>query len=131
MGLGLTEALSIFRRCGGELFIEPLEPQGALVKMIIKKEQMARQAESSVIATEPSSVTDVANKAIAQSDEIDLDDVLSLDDMEVENIFTPQKMNLKTHNEVTKKPLESPRFALSKKVYLVDEIPVKVRRPEK
>ncbi len=38
MGLGLTEALSLFRQAGADLKIEKAEPEGVVVKMIIKKE---------------------------------------------------------------------------------------------
>lgn len=142
MGLGLTEALSIFRRCGGDLSIESLKPQGALVKMIFKKEGVALESaalardEGLALNTDSGAeqthiLAEAANTAEMDSSEMDLDKVLSLDDIEIENIFTPQKINLKNQSEINEESLRSPKFVFSKKTYLIDELPVIIRRPEK
>ena len=146
MGLGLTEALSIFRRCGADLILEPLLPEGVLVKMIMRKENEIKIAEETPEVISKKSV-EFAQPAMgftedlvpaatiaaepAADDELDLDQVLSLDDSEVESIFTSQKVNLKETQSTGLVPASAPQFEIAPKEYGVDLINVSIRRPSK
>ncbi len=135
MGLGLTEALSILRRCGAELSIESLPQEGALVKMIIRKEKTTAVVADGAAA--PALDIKSADKTASMSQEpddfeMDLDSVLALDDVGVEAAFTPKKINLKESTVMPKSPaLRLPEFKLEKKSYLVDQLITPIRRPEK
>ncbi|MBC7741801.1 MAG: HAMP domain-containing histidine kinase [Bdellovibrionaceae bacterium] len=153
-GLGLTEALSLVRQAGGDLIIERAEPQGVVVKMIIKKDvPQSLEIEKDQLADEPTVAqflqpssqtfqdderTGVVDLEDLEKDQdlIDIEKVLSLDDIEPDNqaptidlqsAMTSQ--NYKT--SVNLAPIEKPQFALKKKTFKVDEIKVAVRRPEK
>ena len=147
MGLGLTEALSTFRRCGGDLSIEALQPEGALVKIILKKQKIKETAleihedQKATAATEATSLFIVSGDEIKSRDqiedsdalELDLDEVLSLDEVQTEYLFAPQKINLKSNAEQQATQLRAPSsdLSLNKKVYEVDQFPVVIRRPTK
>ena len=147
MGLGLTEALSIFRRCGGELTIESLPSEGTLVKLIMKKEKQTYSSVSKGYLEDDLTNTslsfadtkthfieaEVSAKAAIESnpDEINLDEVLSLDEVDSENLFSSQKVNLKSKIESVTATMKMPNFNLNKKEYQVDQYEVKIRRPEK
>lgn len=71
-------------------------------------------------------------------DTFDLDQVLSLDDIESEiknksqmnflqDTFTSRKINI----QETAPEIQKPQFALKRKTFKVDEIPVTIRRPER
>ena len=71
-------------------------------------------------------------------DTIDLDQVLSLDDIEsdlksksqmnfLQDTFTSKKINIQEKTP----EIQKPQFALKRKAFKVDEIPVSIRRPER
>ncbi len=131
MGLGLTEARSIMQRCGAQLHFEPLPTEGVLVKMIMRKEkENAVLAEEIKLNPKPEfkpllSFTqpqiqfkeDVQTFELSQNaEDIDLDQILSLDSAEIEPVA------------VEKKPSA---FSMNRKNYDVDQLSVVIRRPEK
>lgn len=143
MGLGLTESLSIFRRCGADLVIESLPQEGALVKMVMRKEKtetieiLEKALDKGSL---PSSagmpfIVDMQPVVSSTTDDdlnLDLDKVLALDDEESENLFSTQKINLKSSVVLTKtSAVKMPEFRLEKKTYQVDQLKTPVRRPEK
>ncbi len=145
MGLGLTEALSVFRRCRGDLSIEPMQPEGVLVKMILKKQKFAEAAPEIIEDQEITALTSAASltatlekeidltREIEVSDalELDLDEVLSLDEVQTEYLFAPQKINLNTNSEQQATQLRTPNLSVTKKAYDMDQFPVAIRRPNK
>lgn len=154
MGLGLTESLSSVRRAGGDLAIESLPNAGVLVKMIMKKEkamtahEMAQIEQTKVAFVQPEmnfsddmmSIPDLTvqedKMTVAQiKDEeildLDLDEVLSLDELESSYLFTPQKINVENNMASQIQNANKPNFKFEKKTYAVDEFQTRVRRPEK
>lgn len=155
MGLGLTESLSSVRRAGGDLSLESIPEAGVLVKMIMKKEkamssvEVAQTEKTHVNYTDPSltfdedsftlgdlnpeqtQITAVDKKIDDDMIDLDLDQVLSLDDLETSAIFTPQKINLEAQIVSESKTKQKPNFNFQKKTYAVDEFETKIRRPEK
>ncbi len=136
MGLGLTESLSILRRCGADLVIESLPQEGALVKMVMRKEKTDAvetpiNNQDNIPMPAAATMQPVAN--IVDDDlNLDLDKVLALDDEESENLFSTQKINLKASvvsNKTT--AVKMPEFRLEKKTYHVDQLKTPIRRPEK
>lgn len=142
MGLGLTESLSILRRCGADLVIESLPQEGALVKMVMRKEknetietQEYNQNKISVPTAaiiQPLTATQPADSTVDDDLHLDLDKVLALDDEESENLFSTQKINLKSSVVSNKtSAVKMPEFRLEKKTYHVDQLKTPIRRPEK
>lgn len=148
LGKALDQAQELTRQAGGELLIQKTEPQGVLVKMIIKNSAKATPASAEFDApydvgenTRPNfnqtdflkTTQEIELKNLETDDLalIDLEKALSLDDIELEGAEQIQtaltSKNFKTTDNVA--PIQKPSFSINKKDFKVDEMAVSIRRP--
>ncbi len=143
-GLALVQAKEIARQARADLTIEKAEPQGVLVKMIIKNlvaapinlDDLSKKTLPAFSETEKPEVTqeielqglDLEDSASA----IDLEKALSLDDIDSDGGQEEIKVAMTSKNFKTSDShplIQKPHFLLGKKDFKVDEITIKIRRP--
>ncbi len=128
-GLGLSEALSVARRYGGDVLISQNSGGGTMVKLIMNQGINAVKEQAETVET------------VLESNELDIDQILNFDNDDVDTIstqnsnttdhlktqFTTTQFKIDRHTQI----LDDPILDFKKNEKLSDQFQVNIRGPRK